>query len=276
MPIRSFFTILLLTASVWAQDSTTVAAPPVDPAVPSAADSAPPTVSAPAPVTAAPIVAAPVADTAKLKRKSMLKRLPPVAVLSFSGTGMDAKDLASVTSRFEAELLATDSFKIVERRNIDKILKEQGFQQSGACDNSECSVEIGQLLSVQGIFTGELSRTGKTWSLSVKRTDVGSGQTQFSHVLDIEGSLEDVLRGGAPEMALIASGKKKPENNHTVLVAKKEGSLWPWVAGGVAVAGGATAAAILLTQDKSSTTVNNTVNAGTTLPPRNVNVTWTP
>lgn len=227
MPHKSILTLLLLTASAWAQDSTTVAATPVTPAVPSVADSAPPKVSAPAPVTSAPIVSTPVADTAKTKRKSMLKRLPPVAVLSFSGTGMDAKDLAAVTNRFEAELLATDSFKIVERRNIDKILKEQGFQQSGACDNSECSVEIGHLLSVQGIFTGELSRTGKTWSLSVKRTDVGSGQTQFSHVLDIEGSLEDVLRGGAPEMALIASGRKKSENNHTVLVAKKEGSLWP-------------------------------------------------
>ena len=210
-------------------------------------------------------VVAPVLDTVASKRHSSLKRLPQVAVLSFTGDGILPKDLGAVTNRFESELLATDSFKIVERRNIDKILKEQGFQQSGACDNSECSVEIGQLLSVQGIFTGELTKTGKTWSLSVKRTDVGSGQTEFSHVLDIQGSLEDVLRGGAPEMALIASGKKKPENSHTVLVAKKEGSVWPWVVGGVAVAGGATAAVLLLTQDKS-TSPAATSSAGSTSP----------
>jgi hypothetical protein len=186
-----------------------------------------------------------------VSHKSVLKRLPSVAILAFTGEGIEPKDLSAVTSRFETELLATDSFHVVERRNIDKILREQGFQQSGACDNSECSVEIGQILSVQGIFTGEVSKVGKTWSLSVKRTDVGTSQTQFSHVLDIQGSLEDVLRGGCAEMALIASGRKKPENNHTVLVAQG-GSLWPWVAGGVVAAGGATAAVLLLTQNKSS------------------------
>jgi len=187
-----------------------------------------------------------------------------VAVLSFTGEGISAKDLSTVTNRFESELLASDSFKIVERRNIDKILKEQGFQQSGACDNSECSVEIGQLLSVQGIFTGDLSKVGKTWSLSVKKTDVGSGQTEFSHVLDIQGGLEDVLRSGCAEMALIASGKKKPDNSHTVLVAQSSGHVWPWIVGGVAVAGGAAAAVVLLTQDKSSSSSS----------PRNVSVTW--
>ena len=196
--------------------------------------------------------------------KFVLKRLPQVAVLLFTGEGISAKDLSTVTNRFESELLASDSFKIVERRNIDKILKEQGFQQSGACDNSECSVEIGQLLSVQGIFTGDLSKVGKTWSLSVKKTDVGSGQTEFSHVLDIQGGLEDVLRGGCAEMALIASGKKKPDNSHTVLVAQSSGHVWPWIVGGVVVAGGAAAAVVLLTQDKSSSSSS----------PRNVSVTW--
>ena len=168
-----------------------------------------------------------------------------------------------MTNRFESELLATDSFKIVERRNIDKILEEQGFQQSGACNNSGCSVEIGQLLSVQDIFTGELTKVGKVWSLSVKKTDVGSGQTEFSHVLDIQGSLEDVLRGGVPEMALIASGKKKSENSHTVLVAQGNTNLWPWILGGVVVAGGATAAVLLLTQGSSGGGTSNTAAAST-------------
>jgi len=196
-------------------------------------------------------------------RKFALKRLPTVAVLSFTGEGIDEKDLVTVTNRFENELLATDSFKIVERRDIDKILREQGFQESGACDNSECSVEVGKLLSAEGIYTGEVAHIGKTWTLSVKMTDVGSGQTVFSHVLDINGSLEDVLRGGCPEMALIASGRKKPENSHTVLVAQG-GSVVPWVVGGVIVAGGATTAAILLLRGSPSSSN----------PTRNVSITW--
>mgnify|MGYP002362820430 CR=1 FL=1 len=183
-----------------------------------------------------------------------------VAILAFGGQGIDQKDLATVTNRFESELLATDSFQIVERRNVNRILQEQGFQKSGACSNSECSVEIGQLLAVRWIVTGELSKIGKTWSLSVKRTDVGTGRTLFSHVLDIQGSLEDVLRGGCTEMAKIASGSKKPSQQRTVLVAKSGSSLWPWIAGGVVLAGGAATAAILLTRDDPGS------NAGGTTP----------
>lgn len=211
---------------------------------------------------AIPGATAPRGDTIKSAaiepRRSALKRLPHVAVLSFTGEGIAAKDLNAVTNRFESELLASDSFKVVERRNIDKILKEQGLQMSGACDNSECSVEIGQILSVDGIYTGELAQTGKIWSLSIKRTEVGTSQTTFSHVLDIQGSLEDVLRGGCPEMARFASGRKKPENNRTVLVAKKA-SVWPWVIGGTAAAGGVAAAILLLTKEESTPDVPTTI-----------------
>lgn len=178
-------------------------------------------------------------------------RRPTVAILSFTGAGTSDKDLAAATSRFETELQGTDSFSIVERRNIDRILGEQGFQQSGACDTTGCSVEIGRLLSVQRIFTGELVRNGKVWSLTVKETDVSTGQTGFSHVLDIEGGIEEVLRGGCPEMALIASGRKKPENDHTVLVAKG-GSLWPWLLGGAAVVGGGAIAVALIMDSQNS------------------------
>lgn len=181
---------------------------------------------------------------------------PTVAVLSFTGDGLATKDLAAVTSRFEAELLATDSFTLVERRNIDKILAEQGFQKSGACDSAGCAVEIGQVLSVQGIFTGELSQVDGIWSLSVRRTDVASGRTVFSHVLDIRGGLDEVLRGGCAEMASIASGQKRPERDRTVLEARRP--LWPWIAGGLAVAGGTAAAVVLLNSSKSSPKASGT------------------
>lgn len=192
-------------------------------------------------------------------------RRPTVAILSFTGAGTSDKDLAAATSRFETELQGTDSFSIVERRNIDRILGEQGFQQSGACDTTGCSVEIGRLLSVQRIFTGELVRNGKVWSLTVKETDVSTGQTGFSHVLDIEGGIEEVLRGGCPEMALIASGRKKPENDHTVLVAKG-GSLWPWLLGGAAVVGGgAIAVALIMDSQNSSDTPGASATSKTTV-----------
>jgi hypothetical protein len=81
------------------------------------------------------------------------------------------------------------------------------------------------------------------------------------------------MRGGVPEMALIASGKKKPENNHTVLVAQGSGSIWPWIAGGVVVAGGAAAAVLLLSQDKAAASTFNAP-AATTSTPDQLIVRW--
>ena len=43
-------------------------------------------------------------------------------------------------------MIELGSYTVVERANIDKILKEQKFQHSG-CTDSEFAVEIGQLLN---------------------------------------------------------------------------------------------------------------------------------
>lgn len=183
---------------------------------------------------------------------------PTVAVLAFTSPGsvLSEGDLQAISSRFESEILSTDSFKVVERRNIDRILREQGFQQSGACDNSECQVQVGQLLGVQSLFIGEVGQIDGVWSLSVKRTDVGTGQTVFSHVLDIKGDKADLLRGGVTRMARIASGREKPGQDRTILVAERP--LWPWIVGGATLVGGGVVAAILLADNSSSSTSNST------------------
>jgi len=211
-------------------------------------------------------------NTATSKTASGLKRvakIPTVAVLEFTSPGnvVPAADLQAITSRFESEIIASDSFRVVERRNIGKILREQGFQQSGACENAECQVEVGQLLGVQSLLTGEVGLIDGAWSLAVKRTDVGTGQTVFSHVIDIKGSKVDVLRGGVTRMARIATGQEMPEKERTVLVADKP--IWPWIVGGTALVGGGVAAAVLLTG-------NSTAPAATAAPSTNYNaeVQW--
>lgn len=177
-----------------------------------------------------------------------------VAVLDISGNFKDfsREDLSAVAGRFETELAKTSRMQVLERRNMDLILQEQGFQQSGACNSSECQVQVGQLLGVDHIITGSLTKVGSLYTLNLKMVDVGSGQNTLSHALDIRGSLEDVLRGGCYEMAQIFAGLKKPNDSHTVLTAEKS-SVWPWIVGGVALVAGAVVTVVVLTQDDSAT-----------------------
>ena len=181
--------------------------------------------------------------------------LPNVAVLDISGNFKDfsREDLSAIAGRFETELSKTGQLQVLERRNMDLILQEQGFQQSGACNSSECQVQVGQLLGVDRIITGTLTKVDKLYTLNLKMVDVGSGQNALSHALDIRGSLEDVMRGGCYEMAQIFAGLKKPTDSHTVLTAEN-GPVWPWIVGGVALLGIGTGVYVYLqSQDDEGT-----------------------
>jgi TolB-like protein len=234
----SHFPVLGLVASLCVAVSAQTTDPSVSPVAP--------------PTSVLPSVAS---DSSTTPMAPVRKGLPNVAVLPFTGSStLSASDLSSITSRFEAELMGTGAFRVLERRNVDAILREQGFQQSGACNTSDCQVEVGQLLGVERIVTGEITRLERLWSLNLRMVDVGSGAVVASHVLDIKGGLETVLRGGCPEMADILAGRKQPTSSRTVL-AEERSNTWAWILGGaVVVAGGATAAVLLLQDDEAGAT----------------------
>jgi hypothetical protein len=174
---------------------------------------------------------------------------PNVAVLDVTGSLKDftREELMAVTSRLETEIMKTEQYQVLERRNMDMILQEQGFQQTGACNSSECQVEIGQLLGVEKLITGSITKVNDVITLNLKRISVESGANERSHALDIRGELETVLMGGCYEMAQIITDLKTPENTHTVLTA--ESSLWKWITGGVLVAGGVVTTLLLLEEE---------------------------
>ena len=79
-----------------------------------------------------------------------------IAVMKFEGSGVDEITSKNITDRFSYELSKTRRFDIVEREMMDKILEEQKFQASG-CVAEECAVEIGQLVGVSQIITGNIN-----------------------------------------------------------------------------------------------------------------------
>lgn len=175
-----------------------------------------------------------------------------VAVLDFrsDNSQISKEDLSALTTRFEAELQSTQVYRVVERRDMASILQEQGFQQSGACDASDCQVKVGQLLGVDLIVSGTFQKLDKVVSLTVKMVNVESGVVEKSHIIDIEGSVQDMMRAGCTEMALVMAGKKQPEGERQVLTVKKT-LIWPWIVGGAAVVVAGVATALILTQDDS-------------------------
>jgi TolB-like protein len=119
--------------------------------------------------------------------------IPNIAVTPFAGDkNVSSEQLTFITGKFAAELMATKAFRVLDRGKMEYILKEQGFQQTGACNSSECQVQMGQLLGVDNIISGNLVRFGRKYAFRIDYIDVGSGQVVHSVEQSETGELEDV------------------------------------------------------------------------------------
>lgn len=125
--------------------------------------------------------------------QNVAAELPNIALIPIVGDrSVSAEQLNFLTGKFAAELMTTKSFRVLDRSKMDFILQEQGFQQSGACNSSECQVQMGQLLGVDAIVAGNLVRFGGKYAFRADYIDVSLGQVLYTSEVDKSGELEDV------------------------------------------------------------------------------------
>ena len=89
-------------------------------------------------------VAAPLTMAAPLSPDAM----PTVAVLDFENNGLPVYEVESLVERLRSTVSNTGVVRLLDRKILEKILEEQGLQQSG-CTTDECAAEVGQLLGAQ-------------------------------------------------------------------------------------------------------------------------------
>lgn len=102
-----------------------------------------------------------------------------IAVIDFEGQNVSAMDAVVVTSFLRTALVNNAFFEVTDRNNMEKILGEQGLQQTG-CTTEDCAVKIGNLLNVQKIIIGNLSKLGNTYYATANIVDVETGRIVIS------------------------------------------------------------------------------------------------
>jgi hypothetical protein len=124
------------------------------------------------------------------------------AVMTIKGSSGISQDEADLLSdRLRAELFKTGAVDVMERDQMQAILKEQGFQQSGACTNEGCMVEIGQILGVQKLVTGSIGKLGKMHMMNMRVIDIKTAKITVTVSEDVKGDIEDVVER-LPKVAL--------------------------------------------------------------------------
>jgi hypothetical protein len=129
------------------------------------------------------------------------ERKPHIAVIDFSTKRYAADEVEAITLRLQSELINTNAFVVLDRSQVETILKEQGFQQTGACTSNECQVEMGQMLGVERLVTGNISQVGSLTTFNLNMIDVATGQIVRSFNKDVAGGLEVILTKTCRELA---------------------------------------------------------------------------
>jgi TolB-like protein len=100
--------------------------------------------------------------------QAKVKRVYPIAVLSFSERGTETAELGNkTTDLLFANLVARPELLLVDRADMDKVLKEQELNLSGVV-NPEEATKVGQLTGAKILVTGSVLQVDNTLYLVAK------------------------------------------------------------------------------------------------------------
>lgn len=102
-----------------------------------------------------------------------------LAIIDLQAKGVSRVVGVAVTDLIRSDMVDTGRFTIVERSQMDAILKEQGLQQTG-CTDSSCAVQMGKMLSASKVLIGEINQLGQDFIITVRIVDVEKGVADFS------------------------------------------------------------------------------------------------
>jgi hypothetical protein len=130
---------------------------------------------------------------AEKKSKSEIKTVDNyVAVFDFEVTTGDQGIARPLADKVIHELSSSDKYEVIDRGNMNKILKEQKFQMTG-CVAQECKVEAGQILGVGKIVSGSVGIVGKTYYLTLLLIDVRTGKVELSAEDECRCEIDELL-----------------------------------------------------------------------------------
>jgi TolB-like protein len=102
-----------------------------------------------------------------------------IAIMDLTANSVSPETAKTVSDLLRTELFNTGLFTVIERAEMDKILKEQGFQQSG-CTENECVVQFGKILSAKKVLVGTVNKLGNTYIINARIVDVEKAVTEFA------------------------------------------------------------------------------------------------
>jgi len=100
-----------------------------------------------------------------------------IAVMEFNAANASSSDASTLSGFVRGAVVRSGKYLVVEKKNMDKILAEQAFQQTG-CTSSECAVKLGKILNSRKMIVGEYTVLDGIRFLTASLVDVETGQIE--------------------------------------------------------------------------------------------------
>lgn len=102
-----------------------------------------------------------------------------IAVAQFEPQSVSSGDAAVISDLFRSEMIRQGSFQVVEKTNMEKVLQEQAFQQTG-CTSQECAVKLGKILNVKYLVVGSFGKLLDRYVLSIRVVEIETARGVYS------------------------------------------------------------------------------------------------
>lgn len=112
-----------------------------------------------------------------------------LAIFDLQPIGVSTQIAITVSDILRSELFKIKLFTILERNEMNQILKEQGFQQSGLT-KMNYAVKIGKLLSANRLLVGTVNKLGNAYIIDARIIDVEKGVVRYSDYVKVESESE--------------------------------------------------------------------------------------
>ncbi len=117
-----------------------------------------------------------------------------IAVIHFKTLNKEAQDIALgelISETFTSALVNSHSFKIIEREQLDKVVKEMEMSQTGFIDATD-AVEIGKMLHADAIITGSVALLGGQIQLNARIIEIESAYVISADTKTTRYTLENI------------------------------------------------------------------------------------
>ncbi|MBN2551446.1 MAG: hypothetical protein JXB06_01695, partial [Spirochaetales bacterium] len=120
--------------------------------------------------------------------------LPHVAVLdTILASGMDPTVSVPVTDKIIEELVNSGKYVVIDRANVEQVLREKEFQLSSGIVRNEEVRQAGEYLGADFVVVANASRVGSTYVISAKMIDVVTGEIDAQASSEKQGKIDVLL-----------------------------------------------------------------------------------